>query len=211
VKFDLHLDERHADRVHVTVCLTPCDAPTVVQGVAIELRSRSGEPLSARLMLPVSGELPGPLALSTELRAREDIPRGARVHGTLWSARGSWEATCPTDPGTTLEAYAYGSAIGLSGGLSRGPEDLDDHERACLYAAYPWMRRYRSPAADDAEQVIEEQAADLVDDIAATYGLSDEDRDLLNELLADDPDSALGGWEDDGWDEGGDELGDASP
>jgi hypothetical protein len=205
VQFRLHLDDREPDRVHVTVCLTPDADAACVQGVAIELRGRNGEALSARLMLPISGELAGPLALRTEVRARAELPLGARVHGMLWSHGGILEASCPTDPGTTLEAYAYGSRIGLDDPVpARIPEDLTDHERSALYAAYPWMARYRSPVRDDAEGFIEEQPADLAEDIAETYGLSDEDKAFLEELLADDEE--LGGDWDDAWEDDRDDA-----
>lgn len=214
VHLQLHLDERHDDRVFVTVCLSPETDEASVHGVAVELRSRAGEPLSARLMLPVSGPLPGPLALRTELRARGDLPLGARVHGTVWYDSGQLEATCPTDPGTSLEAYAYGVGIPLGEpNPTRGPHDLTDFERERLYQAFPWMGRYQRPSSQEDEQVIEEQPADVARDIADTYGLSEEDRDFLRELMSDDDDDALGAtwsaeWEDDGWDEGGEDLGD---
>lgn len=200
MQLQIHLDERQSDRVFVTVCLSPqseCAQSecTTVQGVAVELRSRSGEPLSARLMLPVSGPLPGPLALRTELRARDDLPRGARVHGIVWWAKGQIEVTCPTDPGTTLEAYAYGSSIGLEpSDPSPQPRDLSNTERRRLYLAYPWMARYRAPShTSDEDHILEEAPSDLASDIADTYDLSDEDRAILEELLAEDDDGHDGG------------------
>lgn len=214
MQLELHLDDRQCDRVYVTVCLTPEGGSAVVHGVAVELRTRQGEPLSARLMLPISGPLPAPLALRTEVRARTDLPRGARLHGVVWSSEGSLESSCPTDPGTTLEAYAYGSPIGLgTPDPLKGPHDLTDDERASLVRAYPWMGRYASPARVEDSQVIEEQPQDLAADIAASYGLSDEDRSFLEELLADDDEAegadwSTDGWTDDAWDEVGDDLGD---
>ncbi|TVQ88743.1 MAG: hypothetical protein EA397_16230 [Deltaproteobacteria bacterium] len=200
MNLQLHLDERHDDRVYVTVCLSPETDEASVHGVAVELRSRTGEPLSARLMLPVSGPLPGPLALRTEIRARADLPLGARVHGTVWWDLGQLDATCPTDPGTSLEAYAYGAGIPL--GLpnpSRGPHDLTDDERERMYRAFPWMARYCRPddPEDQASRIIEEQPEDLARDIADSYGLSDEDRDFLKELLGEEDEPLGGAWTDD--------------
>jgi hypothetical protein len=186
------------DRVFVTVCLSPEATAVCVQGVAVELRHPSGDALSARLMLPISGELAGPLALRTELRSRDDIPRGSRVHGTVWYAGGQLDASCPTDPGTSLEAFAYGSPIRLpNANDSQGPTDLSPTERCALLAAYPWMSRYRSPVQDEDDSFIPEQPADLASDIADTYGLSDEDREFLQELLTDEEPLDDLGWDDD--------------
>lgn len=189
MQFQLRLDERRADRVYVTVCLSPEAGDTVtVEGVAVELRCRSGQPLSARLMVPVRGPLSQPLQLGTELRSQDDLPRGARVVGIAWTDCGTRETSVPADPGTAMEAYARGARIGLApNNPMEPPLDLTTAEHKALVRAFPWMAHFRVAEEYDSEVgVLDEQGDDLADDIADCYGLCDEDKDLLKELLGED-------------------------
>lgn len=189
--FHLELDERQADRVFVTVCLAPpLDAEggvVDVQGVALELRTRAGEALGPRLLLPVAGVLTGPITLSTEVRSRTDLPRGSRVHGLVWWEGGQVETASPTDPGTALESFARGGGSALT---PLDPDDLPvaltETEWQRLSRAFPWMRNFRRDGEHVEDRILEEQPEDLADDIADCYGLCDEDRDLLQELLGED-------------------------
>ena len=189
MKFALRLEERQPDRVFVTVCLSPEADAVDVQGVAVELRTRAGEPLGARLMLPVRGQLASPLALKTELRARDVLPHGSEIRGVAWWAGGQVETIIPTDPGTCMEAYCRGGGVRLDPiDPDDLPVDLHRTERAALERAFPWMRGFRAPDERPESQILEEQPADLAADIASCYGLCDEDKAFLEELLADDED-----------------------
>jgi len=185
MQFGLRLDDRREDRVFVTVCLSPEDDVVNVEGVAVELRCRRGQALSCRLMVPIRGPLGQPLKFATELRARRTIPRGARVVGIAWTADGTRETSCPADPGTALEAYARGSSIGLDPMGGREPEDLSTAEHRAMVRAFPWMDHFR-PFEEESPGILDEQADDLADDIAGCYGLCDEDKELIRELLSED-------------------------
>lgn len=187
MRFHLDLEDRQRDRVFVTVRLDPDGDQAHVEGVAIELHTRDGDAISARLMLPISGTLPNPLSLRTEIRARGDIPRGARVNGVVWWSGGQLETTCPTDPGTCLERFARG------GGRRLPPLDLHDLPRAlgaaehtALVRAFPWMHGFRQVEHQADSHILEEQGDDIARDVADAYDLSDADRELLEELLDDD-------------------------
>lgn len=187
MKFALRLEDRQDDRVFVTVCLSPESDAVDVQGVAVELRTRGGEPLGARLMLPIRGELSSHIAFMTELRARDDLPRGSEIRGTAWWAGGQLETVIPTDPGTCLEQYCRGGGVRLD---PLDPDDLpvDLHrlERNALVRTFPWMHRFRAPEERPESQILEEQPEDLAADIASCYGLCDEDKAFLAELLAEE-------------------------
>ena len=186
MQFALRLDDRREDRVYVAVCLSPEDDVVNVEGVAVELRCRNGQSLSSRLMVPIRGPLAQPLCLATEIRAREgQIPRSARVFGIAWTEDGPRETSCPADPGTALEAYARGSRIALQSDLDEDPTDLTTQEHRAMVRAFPWMDHFR-PAEEESPDILDEQAEDLADDIACCYGLCDEDKELIRELLSED-------------------------
>lgn len=190
MQFRLRLDERKPDRVHVAVCLAPDDDVVTVEGVAVELRCRAGQPLSARLMVPIRGPLTQSLCLHTEIRSNRDLPRGARVVGMAWTDAGTRETSVPADPGTALEAYARGARIGIAPtDPMEPPLDLTTGEHLALKKAFPWMDGFRSAEEyDEKISVLDEHSDDLADDVASSYGLCDADKDLLKELLADDLD-----------------------
>lgn len=192
MEFRLRLEDRRADRVYVAVCLAPDTQPGAqvesVDGVAVELRGRGGQPLSCRLMVPVAGPIRHPLTLHTEIRAMEDIPRGATVVGTAWTAAGTRECSCPADPGTALEAYAKGAAIHMAPpDHAAGPEDLTTAQHRAMARAFPWMAHFKRPGTlPDDDGILEEHSDDVADNVADRYNLCDEDKELLRELLSDD-------------------------
>lgn len=191
MQFHLTLDERREDRVFVTVCLSPDSDPVSIEELAVELRCPRGNPLGPRLVLPISGPLATSLALRTELRARESLPRGSRVVGTAWTDGGQVEAACPSDPGTALEIFARGGRIALPAADEPVlPEDLTRSEHAAMVRAFPWMDHFRPAEESTDPQILEEQSDDIVEDVAGCYGLCDEDKELLRELLGDDDDQA---------------------
>jgi hypothetical protein len=188
MRFQLDLEERHADRVFITVRLDPQASGVHVEGVAIELQARSGEALSARLMLPISGPLPATLTLRTEIRAWADLPRGGRVHGVVWWNGGQLETTCPTDPGTCLESFVRGGGVPLDAlDLDDLPRPLTRGEHRALVHTFPWLDGFRLAEGPEAH-ILEEADADPAADVADRYDLSEEDRELLRELLAEDDD-----------------------
>jgi hypothetical protein len=100
--FQLCLDEREDARVFATVILIP-DSPFTLDGVAVQLFDAEGESLSSKLLLPVSGDLVGPVSSRVELRSRSgDIPIGSQVIATAWWPGGHLQASRCTDAGTTL-------------------------------------------------------------------------------------------------------------
>ncbi|MFK7926657.1 MAG: hypothetical protein AB8H79_00600 [Myxococcota bacterium] len=191
--FHLNLDERREDRVFLTVCLSPDHEPVAIEGVAVELRCAEGNPLGPRLVLPISGPLASALALRTELRSRDMLPRGARAVGIAWTDCGRTEASCPCDPGTALENFARGSRIGLADLDEERMRDLSTTEHSALVRAFPWMAHFRPDTAAIEGQILDEQPDDIVDDVAGCYGLCDEDKELLRELLGEDDDSMEAG------------------
>jgi hypothetical protein len=186
MRFSILLEERRNDRVLVSVCLG-ADEVVHVQGVAVELRSRAGEPLSARLMLPVAGVLHAPLCLHTELRAVGDLPRGAQVIGTAWWQQGQVEASCPTDPGTALEDFARGGSVGLTPrDAAAEVADLAPEERRAWMAAFPWLASMRRLPPAEAPRILDEAPRDVAADHAARHHLSPEDAATLAEILGED-------------------------
>ena len=175
--FQLCLDEREDARVFATVILIP-DADTVsLDGVAVQLFDAEGNSLSSKLLLPVSGELVGPVSSRVELRSHAGIiPSGAQVVATAWWPGGHIHAQRCTDPGTTLHEHVL-----ASGRIALTDEDvlLDvlPEERERMVALFPWMVRPRIPGSLELD--VEEEAADVVDDL----GLDDDDAEWLKNLM----------------------------
>lgn len=185
VTFELRLEERRADRVFVSVLLSPADPVASLDGVSVQLFQRDGEPVSPRLLLPISGVLSQPMITTVELRAEGGVlPGGSRVVGHAWNAHASVEATCPADMWTELGSHVRGTrnvAASPCGDLRL----LDPHERARLTCIFPWMTRtapVQTPTVLEPEDTEEEE----IDAFCAEYGLDDEDAEFLKELLADE-------------------------
>lgn len=185
--FQLELADRAEDRVHVTVSVVPSDEPAEVEGLAVQLVSRKGEPLSPRLLLPVAGHLAGPLMTTVELRATEGlIPTGARVQGTAWGTTFSLESACPADRWTELAAHLKGQPC--AGSVTRGVAlvPLDGKEREAIVerlswlAECPWCEGNEPLEAVAEEDVEEDDFSEAVDDL----GLDPEDAEFLKDLLA---------------------------
>lgn len=186
--FELRLEERQTDRVFVSVVLAPLtEHPTAVDGVSVQMQDRAGDPLGARLVLPLSGEVAQPLLTTVEVRSRGEIPAAARVVGVAWKGSEQLDASCPCDPGTQLEVHMRGrSVIGL--GTPRDLRSLDDEERAILGRLMPWVNE-PAHAATDAPAVVDEpdpETDEIVADVAEQFDLDDEDAAFLKELLDED-------------------------
>ena len=177
VSLELRLDERHSDRVLVTVLVNP-DAPEArVDGVAIELVSLNKEPIGPRMLLPIAGVLAGPVCTRVELRAPGSIPIGATLRGHVWWGEDQVFTTLPADPYTELEAHVRGK-----GGLRpcRSAEKfraLATHEMDRLRSAFAWLAGRRTPIRSP------EPELELTEEVTEELGLTDEDAAFLRELL----------------------------
>jgi hypothetical protein len=186
LEFDLRLDERHADRVVVWARLAACSGPARVDGVALELSSREGESLSPRVLLPIAGDLGAEIVVRVELRGRDVLPPGARVHGTAWWADGEQSASCPADPQFDLEAHVRGARC-IPPAAAIEIASLGHEERCCLARRFPWIeaaRPCRPPAANEPLDVTDESANPRAQgtDVDA-LGLDPESAEILREIL----------------------------
>lgn len=191
--FELQLEERRADRVVVSVLLGPGpDGPAAVDGVAVMLVGRSGETLSHRLLLPIAGTLAQGLVTTVELRSLGPLPPGARIMGAAWRGPEQWDASCPADPGTQMEAHMRGRVVlrpSREGGRDRRElEGLSCSERSALAVAFPWVAPCAPPAPSDPTVMESEDTAPCLDpeDLRAYcegLGLDEEDTDWLESLL----------------------------
>ena len=183
--FRLSLDERLPDRVRVSVSLRPRgELAAVVQGVSVELVGEQGERLSHQLRLPIAGSVAQPMRTTVEVRALQPLPMGARVVATAWSAEEQWEASCPADPGTQLEAHVRGlNALGSDN--DEVFEPLLCGERARLWAVIPWLKPCQPPPLKVVET--ETVGPEAVRAFCNNLGLDDEDSEWLEDLL-NDPD-----------------------
>jgi hypothetical protein len=181
--FQLELADRAEDRVQVAVSMVPSGAPQNIEGVAVQLLSRAGDPLSPRLLLPVSGRLSGALMTTAELRAKSDLPLGARVHGTAWGDGFSLEASCPADRWTELAAHVRGRPA--AGIVTRhvdlepliGEEKDELIRRLGWLAECPWCETNEPLEATSEED--ERELCNAVDEL----GLDEEDAEWLKDLL----------------------------
>lgn len=185
--FELRLEERMTDRVFVSVVLAPAGQDAAqVDGVAVRMLGREGEPLSTRHVLPISGALSQPMVSTVELRARGDIPPGAQVHGQAWRAEDQVEARCPCDPGTALGVHMRGRKTYPLVPERHALEPLEPEERAHLAQIFPWVNE--PMVARESAGVLEssESTEEAVDDFCDQFDLGDEDAAFLKELLGED-------------------------
>lgn len=188
ITLKLGLEERRADRVFISVLLAPEEDAAAIGGVAVELRTRTGESLSPRLLLPIAGALQQPMISSVELRSVTPIPVGSRVVSTAWWQGGQVEATCPTDPWTEMEAHMRGGRLETSADDGRELHTLDVAERQAIAALFPWVDDPMIPVQPIA--VLESSAGhdteEQVDDFATEHHLDDECAQWLKDLMAED-------------------------
>lgn len=190
LSFELRLEERCGDRVVVSVLLAPSDGKAVLDGVALQLFGRDGEPIGVRMLLPIAGELHHPMLSTLELKVEGEIPAGARVVGTAWRGAEQREATLPTDPFTELEVHLRARRrLGpVEGDLEL--ERLTPEERARLARDFPWVDEPRLPKAAGELTVVEHEGEDLMDELVENLGLDEENAEWLKALL-DEEDSAV--------------------
>lgn len=187
--FELRLEDRCGDRVVVSVLLAPSGGPARIDGVALQLHTRTGEALGVRVLLPISGELHHPMLSTLELRA-DEVPLGSRVVGTAWHGAEQREATIPTDPSTGLEVHLRARARVSPAEGDRVLEKPTAEERARLARLYPWIEEPRVPVAVGELSVVESEEPvdedEAIDEMVDELGLDEESSDWLKELLAED-------------------------
>ena len=178
----LHLviEQRRPDRVFVLIELQQKGEPLNISGAAVELRSARGVLVSPRMILPIAGELAGPLATRVELRAQRAIPQGAKVYGVVFHDKNQTEATIPVDPCTELEAHVRGRG-NICRFAEKPLEPLTPADEYALQQAFPWAIQ------DDEEEEYHDtlDADDLSDEVAKSLGLDDEEAEFLREILTD--------------------------
>ena len=195
--FELQLEERLADRVFVSVVLAPKDgSASAIDGVAVRMLTRSGEPLSPRHLLPIAGTVSQPMVSTVELRARGPIPPGAYVQGQTWSAEREIQARCPCDPGTALGTHMRGRKLHPLHPERHALTTLTDDERARLVDLFPWLSEPMIPRSASAVLEVTPNSDELVDEVAEQFDLDPEDAEFLKELLGDDDD-----FDDEDWSE----------
>jgi hypothetical protein len=180
------LKDRLADRVVVSVRVAPVATDPRVDGVAVELRSRTGEVLGARLHLPVAGRLIGPIETQVELRASQPIPRGSQVIAEAWWPGDQVEAACPADPCTHLETFMKGARAVCPTRADFSPNTLDGRERSALASSFPWIKAFRACCQEaEPSRILDEEPRidDVVADFAEQVGLDEECSDWLRDLL----------------------------
>jgi len=187
--FELSLDERLPDRVVISVCLAPGDGSIQIEGVTVELLSPRQQSLGPRLLLPVSGQLVGPLVTKAELRAHAPlIPPGSVILGTAWTGDEQIEATCAADPWVGLEAHLRGYRVRPPSDRGGTLDDLGEEELGKLAQALPWLRAggFGPPPSPFLEPEDDEDLAESMDEFVDELGLEDEDAEWLRELMAED-------------------------
>lgn len=186
---DLQLELRGAtgDRVEVAVRLapTPDGARVELDGVAAHLESASGDPLCARMLLPISGALTGPLALEVELRAdRPPMPEGARIVVGAWRGTEAWTVTVPAHPGVGLPQFVRSVGWPLADAEDTVLEALEPEDRRVLAARHPWIdAAIRAP---DRSRILEASEEPDVEELQDALGLGAEDAAWLKDLLDQD-------------------------
>lgn len=191
LSFTLELTDRGDDRVHLAASIEPSVAHAQVDGVAVQLVSRKNEPLSPRLLLPISGTLTGPMVVASELRAIDGtIPAGSRIQGTAWGPDFSVDASCPADRWTELAAHVRGEPA--AGEVTRrvGLRALEGLARDRLLERLPWLGETPWRHEDEGapfEAVAAPVTPEDVEEQLASLELSQEDADFLRELLEEEP------------------------
>ncbi len=190
--FELRLEERANEQVVVSVALAPLGEPVSVEGVALQWKTAEGEPISARLLLPIAGTVPQPMVSSVVLHAFRPIEPGCRVVATAWAGTSQLESSIPTDPFTELEVHVRARKVVNPGDTNLELQVLSDTERATLARSYPWVEEPRiSRSAGELGVVDSTPTTDqVVDEVAEEFELDEESAAWLKDLLAEDDDDA---------------------
>lgn len=190
--FELSLEERSNEQVVVSVALAPITEPVVVEGVALQWKTGSGEPISARLLLPIAGTVSQPMVSSVVLHAFRPIEPGCRVVATAWSGTAQLESSIPTDPFTELEVHVRARKLVGAGLGDADLEPLPHVERQRLAVRFPWIDEPRIPKVAGELGVVDSTPStdELVNEVAEDFELDEESAAWLKELLDEDDDSS---------------------
>ena len=183
ISIDLRLDDREDDRVWVSVSLCPEDDVHTVDGVTLQLCTRDGECLGPRLLLPISGQLAGPLVTRAELRSMEPIPRDSRVVAVAWWGHEQIEVSCPSDLGTCMAFHMRGVS-GVPLPEHAAIRDLEPEERDALAQHLPWVREIRVVSEPGLLEPLDTEES--LDEVLDDLGLDEENARWLKELLTED-------------------------
>jgi hypothetical protein len=182
--FSLRLEDRSTTRLLVSALLAPTEGSVRLEGVALQVVDKHGEPLGVRMLLPIAGDLTHPMLSTFELKCT-NLPAGARVVGTAWNGTDLAEAGLPTEPYTHLQQHvralvnlpAFAPAVDL--------EVVEGPERQRLAALYPWIEHPRVPKiAGELEAVEDEEEA--VSELVEGLGLDEASAEWLKDLLSEE-------------------------
>ncbi|MEQ1502479.1 MAG: hypothetical protein ABMB14_09615 [Myxococcota bacterium] len=185
--FELRLEERGENRVVVSVLLAPTGDAAVLDGVALQLVSRTGEPLGVQMVLPIAGELTHPMLSTVELRRAEPIPLGSKVVGTAWRGPEQRDATLPTDPFTELEVHMRARRRIVPAVTDAELERLVPEDRALIARDFPWIDEPRMITGVAELTVVDhEEPEEILDDLVSDLGLDAASEEWLRDLLDED-------------------------
>lgn len=189
--FELRLEERVNEQVTVSVALAPSTDPVVIEGVALQWKTADGEPISARLLLPIAGRVAQPMVSSVVIHAFRAIEAGCRVVATAWAGPDQIESSIPTDPFTELEVHVRARKVVNPDDGDLDPVCLSDNERARLVQCYPWLAEPRiSKVAGELGIVDSTPTVDaVVNEVVEDFDLDEEAAAWLKDLLSEDDDS----------------------
>jgi len=176
----LQIEQRRPDRVFVLIELEHHGKMLHVTGAAVELRSARGVLLSPRMLLPIAGDLSGPLATRVELRAQQQIPQGSKVYSVVFWDGEQTETVIPVDPCTDLEAHVRGRR-NIRGFAAKEMKPLNPTEEFALQQRFPWA------IEEQEDEALEEPDVDeFTDEVAKSLGLDEEEVAYLKEILTDE-------------------------
>ena len=186
--FSLFLEvQKKEDLVFVVLELLPLESgePVELDGVALELLGPTEERIGSRLILPISGNLSGPLKTQAELRSPEPIPAGCSVHATAWMTDQSVSTSMPVDPLNELESHMRGSRLVLPEDKDN-PKPLTQREIRCLGDVLPWLLSQSDlgESEEDFDGPIDTEES--IDELTDELGLDEEEARWLKELLEED-------------------------
>jgi hypothetical protein len=186
LKFELRIEERGTDRITVSVLLAPDPGPITLDGVALQLFTRTGEAQGVRMLLPIAGELHHAMLSTVELKSPDGIALGSKVVATAWLGAEQREASVPTDPFTELEVHMRARRRILVASSDSELERLIPEERALFARDFPWIDEPRLPVIAGELTVVESEEPpeeEYLDDLVDNLGLDPESSEWLKELL----------------------------
>ncbi|MCB9680678.1 MAG: hypothetical protein H6733_04330 [Alphaproteobacteria bacterium] len=185
IELELKLEDRQTDRVVVSFFLSPTDGPASIDGAALQLVDVGGEELCPQVLLPVTGRVTGPMALSVEVRGSGPLPDGARVVAIAWCGPAQAQVSIPAQPARRLRDHLRGAVLGLPADDDVLLEPLTGEGRLRLERRFPWI-------AEPLRHVEGLAVLEAVDDtptaeeLKADLGIDDDCAAWLHELLGEE-------------------------